>query len=57
MAFIGRLIEYNTYVKYAMTYNISLINKNGRNRKMKKIQTLIYNYEINNNINKGLYFY
>jgi hypothetical protein len=41
----GRLISYQTYVKYASKYNIDINTKSGKPKSMKILQKSIYDHE------------
>ena len=60
MTFSGRLISYQTYVKYANKYNIDINTKSGKPKSMKTLQKSIYDHEtklINNGKTvHGLYY-
>jgi len=54
-----RVISYDTYKQFAKQYKIRLskvVNGKRIKKPMSELQHEIYNYEKNNNINKGLYF-
>ena len=60
MAWTGRLIAYQTYVKYARLYNIDINNKSGNHKSMRTLQKEIYAHETQiiksgKNVN-GLYY-
>jgi CRISPR/Cas system-associated endonuclease Cas1 len=60
MTFSGRLISYQTYVKYANKYKIDIHYKNGKPKPMGILQKSIYDHEtklINNGKTvHGLYY-
>ena len=41
----GRLISYQTYVKYANKYNIDINTKSGKHESMNTLQKSIYDHE------------
>ena len=41
----GRLISYQTYVRYANKYNIQFNTKSGKPKSMKTLQNEIYDHE------------
>jgi hypothetical protein len=56
----GRPIARKTYQEFAKKYGINLTKPHKTYRKyktFKELQQEIYDYENNNNINDGLYFY
>jgi hypothetical protein len=40
----GRLISYQTYVKYANKYNIDINTQSGKHKSMETLQTSIYDH-------------
>ena len=51
----GRAISYTIYKQFCKKYEIKL-SKNKKKKTIPELQKEIHNYEINNNIKKGLYF-
>lgn len=52
---MSRIISYQTYKDFAERYSISLFNRNGTKKDMKKLQKEIYEYEKKNINRNGLY--
>jgi hypothetical protein len=51
-----RLVSYKTYREFAKKYKIKL-SKKGIKKTFDELSQEIYNYEVKNNVTKGLYFY